>query len=118
MKQKTDSTPPPANALPPAGTLAMAATALAAMLALNAPAMLRSTGLLPFDNPVRAPALRALAPVADASSAIRADRLRAGAERLSRRFLEPPPPAIPEAGTDPSDDPESDDSLDEFLDFL
>ena len=60
---------------------------LAAMLLLNAQALRRGADNLPFDSPVRAPALRALAPLCRLVHALRIDRPRAWAEALERRLI-------------------------------
>ena len=110
-------TPPPAShGLRPRGVLALAAVALAATLLLDAPAMLRSAGTLEPGTP-RDLAEASLRPAASLSAALRADRLRAAAESLERRFLEPPPPVLPAASDSPVDDDDDDDDLDKFLDF-
>lgn len=110
--------PPPvvSHGLRPCGVLALAVAALATLLLLDAPAMLSSADRLQPDSPLRTPALRVLAPFASASAALRADHLRTAAESLERRFLEPPPPAIPESA-DPTlpDDDDDDGDLDKFL---
>ena len=107
--------PPVSHGLRPCGVLALAVTALAALLLLNAPAMLRSADRLQPDSPLRTPALRALAPFARASAALRADRLRSAAESLELRFLEPPPPAIPESADPTLPDEDDEEDLDKFL---
>lgn len=108
--------PPPAlHGLRPRGVLALAAVALAATLLLDAPAMLRSAEIME-PGPSRNFAKTALRPAARASAALRADRLRAAAESLERRFLEPPAPVLPDAPSS-SDDEDDDDDLDRFLDF-
>lgn len=113
-------TPPPAShGLRPRGVLALAAVALAATLLLDAPAMLRSAGTLEPGTP-RDLAEASLRPAASLSAALRADRLRAAAESLERRFLEPPPPVLPAAPGalgDEADEEEDDDDLDQFLDL-
>ena len=110
-------TPPPAShGLRPRGVLALAAVALAATLLLDAPAMLRSAGTLEPGTP-RDLAEASLRPAASLSAALRADRLRAAAESLERRFLEPPPPVLPAAPVLPVDDEDDDVDLDKFLDF-
>ena len=110
-------TPPPAShGLRPRGVLALAAVALAATLLLDAPAMLRSAGTME-PGTSRDIAEASLRPVAGLSAALRADRLRAAAESLERRFLEPPPPVLPAAPDIPVDDDDDDDDLDKFLDF-
>ncbi len=60
---------------------------LAAMLLLNADALHREADLLPFDHPVRAAALRVLAPVRRRTTALRLDRPRAGAEAVEAAFV-------------------------------
>ena len=106
-------TPPPAShGLRPRGVLALAAAALAATLLLDAPAMLRSAGIME-PGTARDVAETALRPAASLSAALRADRLRAAAESLERRFLEPPPPVLPDAPAVSGDD--EDDDLDKFL---
>lgn len=109
--------PPPAlHGLRPRGVLALAAVALAATLLLDAPAMLRSAEIME-PGASRDFAETALRPAARVSTALRADRLRAAAESLERRFLEPPAPVLPDAPAAPADDEDDDDDLDQFLDF-
>ena len=60
---------------------------LAAMLLLNARALQREADRLPFDSPVRAPALRALAPLCRAIAFLRIDLPRNLAEALERRTI-------------------------------
>ena len=109
--------PPPAlHGLRPRGVLALAAVALVATLLLDAPAMLRGAGLME-PGTSRDIAETSLRPVASLSASLRADRLRAAAESLERRFLEPPPPSLPAAPDLPGDDEDDDDDLDKFLDF-
>lgn len=110
-------TPPPAShGLRPRGVLAMATVLLAATLLLDAPAMLRSAGTMEPGTP-RNLAETSLRPAAALSAALRADRLRAAAESLERRFLEPPPPVLPASPAALGDDEDDDDALDQFLDF-
>lgn len=60
---------------------------LAAMLLLNAKALRRETELLPFDSPVRAPALKALAPLCRATTFLHLDLPRNLAEALEKRTI-------------------------------
>ncbi len=101
----------------PVGVIVFAVSALVFLLLLNAPAMLHSVDLLPFDAPSRAPAIRLLTPIAKTSSAIRADLLRSSTKALEKRFLEPPPPAIPTHDAPAQSEDDDDDDLDQFLDF-
>ena len=106
--------PPASHGLRPRGVLALAAVALAATLLLDAPAMLRGAGTME-PGTARDLVETVLRPVAGLSAALRADRLRAAAESLERRFLEPPPPVLPDAPAVPDDDEDDDDDLDKFL---
>lgn len=60
---------------------------LAAMLLLNTDALQREADLLPYDHPVRATALRALAPVCRFVESLRLDVLRRGAEDVETRLI-------------------------------
>ncbi|MBR1608789.1 MAG: hypothetical protein IJ678_04145 [Kiritimatiellae bacterium] len=57
---------------------------LAALLLFEAPAMLREADNLPYENPVRVPAMRLLAPVSRLSAALFLDRPRAWAEAVRK----------------------------------
>jgi hypothetical protein len=60
---------------------------LAAMFLLNADALHREADLLPFDHPVRAAALRILAPVRRLTGALFLDRPRAVAEAVEAALV-------------------------------
>ena len=60
---------------------------LAAMLLLNAHALRREAELLPFDAPVRAPALKALAPLCRATTFLFLDVPRNLSEALEKRTI-------------------------------
>lgn len=83
--------PPPAPAATPdtpkARLPALLLPFLAAMLLLNAQALRREAELLPFDAPVRAPALKALAPLCRATAFLHLDVPRNLSEALEKRTI-------------------------------
>ena len=60
---------------------------LVAMLLFNTGALRREAELLPFDSPVRSPALRVLAPLCRATALLRLTLPRNLAEALERRTI-------------------------------
>ena len=87
--QNTDPQPSPAMTpdARPCRLPALLLPFLAAMLLLNAKALRREAELLPFDAPVRAPALKVLAPLCRATALLQLDVPRNLSEALEKRTI-------------------------------